>query len=65
MAIDMVALVGEGNMNLAAKQKVIAILKNLQAPSTTKRFLYARWARLVGVTAQAVDLDSVAPTGER
>lgn len=60
MAVDIQSLVGAENMNLAAKDKVITILKNLQQPATTKRFLYARWARLVGVQAKPEDIDRVA-----
>ena len=61
MAVDVASVVGAENMNLAGKEKVIAILKGLQQPATTKRFLYARWARLVGVQAVPADIDRVAP----
>lgn len=60
MAVDIVSLVGQENMDLAAKEKVITILRGLQQPATTKRFLYARWARLVGVQARPEDIDRVA-----
>lgn len=61
MAVDLAAIVGAENMTLAAKEEVISILKALPAPATTKRFLYARWARLVGVQAIPADIDRVAP----
>jgi hypothetical protein len=61
MAVDLMALVGAENMTADAKEKVIAILHNLQQPATTKRFLYARWARLVGFAPLPADIDRVAP----
>ena len=64
MAVDLASIVGADNMTLDAKEKVISILKQLQAPATTKRFLYARWARLVGVQAQPADIDRVAVWGQ-
>lgn len=60
MAVDVTEIVGPENMNLAAKEKVIAILHDLNAPATVKRFLYARWARLVNVQAKPEDIDRVA-----
>jgi hypothetical protein len=60
MAIDLASLVGPENMTLAAKEKVIAILRAIDQPAVTKRFLYARWARLVGVQAIPADVDRVA-----
>ena len=61
MAVDVAGLVGAENMNLGAKEKVISILRATNAPATTKRFLFARWARLVGVQAVPADIDRVAP----
>ena len=61
MAIELEAIVGADNMTAAAKEKVIGILKALNAPPTTKRFLYARWARLVGFEPLRDDIDRVAP----
>lgn len=61
MAVDVAGIVGADNMNLAAKERVIGILKALDTPATTKRFLYARWARLIGVQAIPADIDRVAP----
>ena len=60
MAVDVRELVGDDNMTLAAKENVIQIFQALQAPATTKRFLYARWARLVGVEPIPADIDRVA-----
>ena len=60
MAVDVASVVGQENMNLAAKEKVIQILKGLEQPATTKRFLYARWARLVGMQPIPADIDRVA-----
>ncbi len=64
MAVDVASIVGAENMSLDAKEKVITILKQLPAPATTKRFLYARWARLLGVQAIPADIDRVAPWGQ-
>ena len=61
MAIDLVALLGADRMNLAAKEQVIAILRSIDQPATTRRYLYSRWARLVGVHPDQADLDRVAP----
>lgn len=61
MAVDIAQLVGEENMVLARKEQVIEILRSLAQPATTKRYLYARWARLVGVQAVPADIDRVAP----
>lgn len=58
---DIESLVGKDNMTLTRKEAVIAIIKNLNAPATTKRFLYARWARLIGSQAIKDDIDRVAP----
>lgn len=60
MAVDVAGLVGAENMTLAAKEKVILILQRIPAPATTKRFYYARWARLVGIQATPADIDRVA-----
>jgi hypothetical protein len=60
MAVDIAGLVGAENMTPAAKEKVIALLHDLQQPATTKRFLYSRWARLVGVVVARDDIDRVA-----
>lgn len=54
-------LVGQENMTPSAKEKVITILRGLEQPGTVKRYLYARWARLVGVQAIPADIDRVAP----
>ena len=60
MAVDIRGLVGDENMTLSAKATVIRLLAALQQPATTKRFLYARWARLVGVEPIPADIDRVA-----
>lgn len=57
---DIEDIVGSENMTLAAKERVIELLRALQTPATSKRFLYARWARLVGVQANPVDINRVA-----
>lgn len=64
MAIDITELVGKENMNLEAKPKVIALLQNIPQPPTTKRYLYARWARVVGFHPTPEDLNTVAPWGQ-
>lgn len=61
MAVDIRGLVGDANMTLAAKETVIRVLAALPQPATTRRFLYARWARLVGVEPIPADIDRVAP----
>lgn len=62
--IDLEALVGKENMQINRKQQVIAILKKIDQPATTKRYLYARWARLVGYHPIVDDLDDVAEWGQ-
>lgn len=61
MAVEITELVGAENMNATAKEKVISILKDLPQPATVKRYLYARWAQLIGYQATAEDLNRVAP----
>jgi hypothetical protein len=61
MAVDVSLIVGQENMQLARKQQVISILHNLDQPAPTKRYLFARWARLVGVEPDPKDIDQVAP----
>ena len=63
MAVDIQGIVGEQNMNYSSKEQVIAIISALPLPNATRRFLYARWARLVGVQAIPDDIDRVAPWG--
>lgn len=60
MAVDIAGIVGPENMNVGAKEKVIAILKALDAPAVDRRYLYVRWARLVGVQAIPADINRVA-----
>jgi hypothetical protein len=60
MAVDITALVGVENMKPEAKAAVIALLKAMDQPATTKRYMYSRWARVVGVQPTKEDLDSVA-----
>lgn len=64
MAVDIAELVGQDNMQLARKEQVIAILHNIPDLPTTKRYLYSRWARLLGVHPERADLDRVAPWGQ-
>ena len=61
MAVDITALVGAENMNIAAKPQVIAIIKALPNNATGKRYLFARWSRLVGFHPTKADVDAVAP----
>jgi len=61
MAVNIRELVGDANMTLSQKETVIKLLAALPQPATTKRFLYARWARLVGVEPIPADVDRVAP----
>lgn len=60
MAADIEGIVGAENMSLTRKEQVIDILRKLNVPATTKRFLYARWARLIGAQASPADIDRVA-----
>lgn len=57
----MEGLLGVENMTAAAKDTVIKILQQLPTYNLEKRFLYARWARLVGIDATKQDINSVAP----
>lgn len=59
------ALVGKSNMTPDAKENVISILSAADLPPTTRRYLYARWARTVGVPLDAADTDRVAPVPAR
>lgn len=60
MPVDMEGLLGVENMTVDAKAAVIAIIKNLPTNNLEKRFLFARWARLVGFHATGADVDQVA-----
>lgn len=60
MAVDVRDIVGSDNMDPAKKDIVIGLLHNLTADATTKRYLYARWARAVNVVATDADLNAVA-----
>ena len=61
MAIDLVVLLGADLLTPEAKDQVIALLRSLHQPATTRRYLYSRWARFVGVHLDKADLDRVAP----
>jgi hypothetical protein len=63
MASDLENLLGSANMDASRKDSVIALLRSLDVPATIKRFLYARWARLVQVDVTTADLDSIARLG--
>ncbi len=61
MAVDISSIVGQENMVQSAKEKVIGILAALPESATSKRYLYARWVRLLGFHPLKEDLDRVAP----
>lgn len=59
MAVDIEGLVGADNMNLAQRATVAGIIRGHPVPVTVKRYLYARWLRLVGHEPQTGELDEV------
>lgn len=61
MAISISDIVGADNMKIEKKADVIALLKSIDQPNTTKRYLFARWSRLVGFSPTKEDIDAVAP----
>jgi hypothetical protein len=61
MAVDIRGLVGPENMTPEKKATVIQLLQVLPLPGSTRRYLYARWARLVSIQPLAADLNQVAP----
>lgn len=65
MADNLTALVGVANMTAAAKPTVIRILASSPLPPTSRRYLYAQWARRVGVALDPADTDHVAPAPAR
>lgn len=60
MAVDLEMIVGKDNMDLAKRATVAEIVRGLPMEDTTKRFLFARWLRLVGHEPQPGELDAVA-----
>jgi hypothetical protein len=44
-----------------AKERVISAIAGLNLRPATKRFLYARWARTVGISVEPADLARAAP----
>lgn len=60
-----ITLVGKSNMQPEAKANVISILRAADLPPTTRRYLYARWAKIVGVKLDAADTDQVAAVPAR
>ena len=60
MPVDVAEIVGQDNMAIGRKEQVIAILQNIPQPPSTKRFLYARWVKLLGYQPIAADIDRVA-----
>lgn len=65
MAVDLAAVVGSENMTASGKEAVINTLRNLDQPDTVKRYLYARWTRIVGLPTERADIDRIAPWGQR
>ena len=59
MAVDIESIVGKENMNLDARERVQTLLRGLPQTVTTKRYLYARWLRLLGQTPGPGELDAV------
>jgi len=65
MAVDMSEIVGPSNMTATSKEAVIELLSKLPTDARQKRYLYARWARLVGFQARPEDIDRVATWGQQ
>jgi len=61
MAVDLAELLSPEALRPEAKEQVIAIIRRLPLTASTKRFLYGRWARQVGLAVDPADLDRVAP----
>lgn len=64
MAIEISEVVGKENMNPEAKEAVIRVLRESINPATVKRYLYARWARVLGIVPTREDLNRVAIWGD-
>jgi hypothetical protein len=64
MAVDVETLVGKENMQPSKLNDVVRIIMALDQPGQVKRYLLARWARLVGLPADRQTLDQVAPHSE-
>lgn len=65
MADALTAIIGVDNLTAAAKDTVISLLSMAKLPPTSRRYLYAQWARRVGVDLSAADTDRVAPQPAR
>jgi hypothetical protein len=65
MAVDMTEIVGDANMQPDRKDYVIAVLRVTQQPTPVKRYLYARWCRIVGIACEPADINRVATWGEK
>lgn len=61
MAVDISELVGPDNMTIERKDAVISLLQNLPTTATSKRYLFGRWARIIGFHPSKEDLNKVAP----
>jgi hypothetical protein len=60
VAAPLEEVLGPELMTLAAKEQVIRHLAELPLPASERRYLYGRWARMVGVEPTAADLARVA-----
>ena len=60
MAAPLEEVLGAELMTPVAKEQVIRRLAALPAPASERRYLYGRWARMVGVDVVPADLARVA-----
>lgn len=57
--VDIAAIVGPINMTPAAEETVIDVLREFYAEPLDRRFYYARWCALMGLTATSEQLARV------
>lgn len=58
--MDIASTVGDEHMTADRRDRVLFILRALQIPAVQKRYLYARWCRLVACSLSLDELDQVA-----
>jgi len=60
VAIEVKAIVGDDHMTADRKDRVMLILRQQPVTPAQRRYLFARWCRLVKCDATLHDLDQVA-----
>jgi hypothetical protein len=65
MAAPLEEVLGPELMTPAAKEQVIRRLAALPVPASERRYLYGRWARMVGAETSAADAERAAGAPRR